>query len=151
MRIRGAGKHVCVQAIDKFVGGIGEVAGYLLFDRASFVRPLLFGVVYAAQAGGLGLESHVKIGGGNGGEILGDILLRIGIVPAAQLGVDGGGLIRGHAGAAAKCHVLLSMGRPGKPGGVSSPPTLKFSSTVTTGASALRTMTTCKPLDRWRG
>src|SRR5580704_1779370 len=36
---------------------------------------------------------------------------------------------------------------PGKPGGVSSPPTLKFSSTVTTGASALRTMTTCKPLD----
>src|ERR1700679_2367684 len=35
---------------------------------------------------------------------------------------------------------------PGKPGGVSSPPTLKFSSTVTTGASALRTMTTCKPL-----
>src|ERR1700677_3697067 len=37
---------------------------------------------------------------------------------------------------------------PGKPGGVSSPPTLKFSSTVTTGARALRTMTTCKPLDR---
>src|ERR1700723_409842 len=36
---------------------------------------------------------------------------------------------------------------PGKPGGVSSPPTLKFSSTVTTGASALRTMTTCKPLE----
>src|SRR5277367_3486528 len=37
---------------------------------------------------------------------------------------------------------------PGKPAGVSSPPTLKFSSTVTTGASALRTMTTCKPLER---
>src|ERR1700730_9275450 len=37
---------------------------------------------------------------------------------------------------------------PGKPGGVSSPPTLKFSSTVTTGASALRTMTTCSPLER---
>src|SRR5271154_1945079 len=37
---------------------------------------------------------------------------------------------------------------PGKPAGVSSPPTLKFSSTVTTGASALRTMITCKPLER---
>src|ERR1700678_4493315 len=37
---------------------------------------------------------------------------------------------------------------PGKPGGVSSPPTLKFNSTVTTGARALRTMTTCKPLER---
>src|SRR6202012_4485185 len=37
---------------------------------------------------------------------------------------------------------------PGKPAGVSSPPTLKFSSTVTTGASSLRTMTTCKPLGR---
>src|SRR5271156_6088936 len=36
---------------------------------------------------------------------------------------------------------------PGKPGGVSSPPTLKFSSTATTGARALRTMTTCKPLE----
>src|SRR5579859_1419768 len=37
---------------------------------------------------------------------------------------------------------------PGKPAGVSSPPTLKFSSTVTTGASALRTTITCKPLER---
>src|ERR1700722_7836739 len=37
---------------------------------------------------------------------------------------------------------------PGKPGGVSSPPTLKFNSTVTTGASALCTITTCKPLER---
>src|ERR1700760_3785285 len=37
---------------------------------------------------------------------------------------------------------------PGNPGGVSSPPTLKLSSTVTTGASALRTITTCSPLGR---
>src|ERR1700677_1899092 len=37
---------------------------------------------------------------------------------------------------------------PGKPGGVSSPPTLKFNSTVTTGASVLCTITTCKPLER---
>src|SRR5271156_1263318 len=36
---------------------------------------------------------------------------------------------------------------PGKPGGVSSPPTLKFNSTVTTGARVLCTMTTCRPLE----
>src|ERR1700683_669147 len=40
-----------------------------------------------------------------------------------------------------------ALADPGKPGGVSSPPTLKFSSTVTPGAKALRTMTTCKPLE----
>ena len=116
MRIRGAGKHVFVQAIDKLVGRIGKVARHLLFDRAPFVRPLLFRVVYAAQAGGLGLQSHIQVGGGNGSEVLRDILLRIGIVPATQLSVDGGGLIRSHAGAAAKGHVLLGMGRAGKAG-----------------------------------
>ena len=100
-----------VQAIDELVGGIGEVAGYFLFDGASFVGPLFFGVIDAAQAGGLRLQGHVQVGGGNGGEVLGDILLGVGIVPAAQLGVDGGGLIRGHAGAAAKGHVFLGVGR----------------------------------------
>ncbi len=99
-----------------FVSGIGEVAGYFLFDGASFVGPLCFGVIDAAQAGGLRLQGHIQVGGGNGGEVLGDILLGVGIVPAAQLGVDGGGLIGGHAGAAAKGHVFFGVGRAGKAG-----------------------------------
>ena len=57
------------------------------------------------------MERNVQVRGGNGGEVLGDVLLRVGIVPAAQLGVDGGGLIRGHAGAAAKGHVFFGVGR----------------------------------------
>ncbi len=63
------------------------------------------------------LESNIKIRGGYGGEILGDVLLRIGIIPAAELGIDGGGLVGGHARAAAKCHVLLGMGGAREAGG----------------------------------
>ncbi len=111
VRVGRARKHIGIQAIDEFVSGIGEVAGHLLFDRASFVGPLCFGIVDAAQAGGLGVEGNVQVGGGNGGVELGDVLLGIGIVAAAQLGVDGGGLIGSHAGAAAKGHVFLGMGR----------------------------------------
>ena len=68
MRIRGTGKHVAIQAIDEFVGGVGEVAGYLLFDGAALMGPLCFGIIHTAQAGGLRLQRHIQIGGGHGGE-----------------------------------------------------------------------------------
>src|ERR1700678_2196949 len=46
----------------------------------------------------------------------------------------------------AMCSCAWAM--PGKPAGVSSPPTRKFVSTVTTGARALRRMTTRMPFGR---
>ena len=59
-------------------------------------------------------QRHVQIGCGHGGEVLRDVLLRVGVVLAAQLRVDGGGLIGGHARAAAESHVLLRMRHAGK-------------------------------------
>ena len=80
MRVGRAGENIVVQAIDEFVGGVGEVAGDFLLDSAAFVGPLVLGIVDAAQAGGLGLEGDVKVGGGDGGKVLRDVLLGVGIV-----------------------------------------------------------------------
>jgi hypothetical protein len=116
VRVGCSGEHIAVQTVNELVGGIGEVAGYFLLDGAPFVGPLFFGVIDATQAGCLGLQCYVEVGGGHGGEVLGDILLGVGIVAATQLGVDGGCLIGGHAGAAAEGHVFLSVSRAGEAG-----------------------------------
>ncbi len=98
------------------------------------------------QARGLRLKRDVEIRCGNGREVLGDVLLRVGVVLPSQFGVDGGGLVRRHAVAASKRHVLLRMRHPRNPVGVSSAPTSTFISTVTTGARAFGRMTTRRPL-----
>ena len=69
------------------------------------------------HAGGVDAQRQFEVGRGHGGEILGDGLLGIGIVVAAELGVDGGDLIARNAAASAKQHVLLGVGRAGKSGG----------------------------------
>ena len=61
------------------------------------------------QTRGLGLQRDIQICRRHGGEILGDVLLRVGVVLAAQFGIHGGRLIGAHSGAAAKRHVLLGM------------------------------------------
>jgi hypothetical protein len=62
------------------------------------------------------LQGDVEIGRGYGGEVLGDVLLRVRVVAAAELRVDRRGLIGGHAGAAAKGHVLFCVRRAGEAG-----------------------------------
>ena len=114
VRVRSAGEQVLVEPVDELVGWVGEIARHLLLDRPALLRPLLVRVVDAVHAGGLRLQGDVEVGGGHGGKVLRDVLLRIGVVLAAKLGIDGGGLVGRHAGAAAKRHVLLGVGHAGE-------------------------------------
>ncbi len=114
VRVGRAGEQIDVEPIDKFIGGIGQVARDFLLDGAALLIPLRLGIINAAHAGGLGLEGDVEIGGGQRGVVLGDVLLGIRIVVAAQLRVDGSGLIGGHAAASAEGHVLLGVRHSGE-------------------------------------
>ncbi len=114
MGVGSSREHVLVHSIDELVGRIGQVARHLLLDRSALLRPLALRILDVPQACRLGLERHLEIRRRNGGEILSDGLLRVGVVIAAELRVNGGGLIGVHAGAAAKCHVLLCVRHPRK-------------------------------------
>ena len=61
VRIGSAREHILVEPVDEFVSGIRQVARHFLFDRATFLRPLLLRVVDPMQASGLRLQSNVKI------------------------------------------------------------------------------------------
>ena len=116
-RIVGVGsthEHILIQAIHEFVGGVGEVARHLLLDGAALRQPLLLGVVDAVQAGRLRFERHVQVGRWHGGKVLGNVLLRVGVVFASQLRINRRRLIGRHARAAAKGHVLLRVGHARK-------------------------------------
>ena len=115
VRIRRAGEHGLVEPVDELVGGVGEIAGDFLLDRAFLVVPLGLRIVHAGKAVSLGLQSDVEVGRRDRGEVLRDDLLGVGIVVAAQLRVDRGGLVGGHAGASAERHVLFSVGHAGEP------------------------------------
>ena len=112
--VGGAGEHVFVEPAHEFIGRVGEIARDFLLDCAAFLVPFGVGIVDSAQAGGLRLERHVEVGCGNRGEVLGDVLLGVRVVLAAELGVDGRGLVGGHAGAAAEGHVFLGVGHAGE-------------------------------------
>ncbi len=114
MAIDGAGEHVFVQTGDEFVGGIGEIACYFLLDRSFLIGPFRLRILDVLHAGGVDAQGDVEIGSWDGGIILGDVLLRIGVAGAAELSVDRGDLIGGDAGASAEGHVLLCMRHAGE-------------------------------------
>ena len=148
MRIRSAREHVLVEAVDEFVRGIGQVARYFLFDGSPFLRPLLLRVVNPMHASGLDLESNVKIRCWNRGKILGNVLLRIGVVLAPELRINGRRLVCRQPCASAKRHVLLRMGHAGKPWRrlIAAHQEIYFHRN--TEASVLQRMTTRMPLGR---
>ena len=115
MRIRSAREHILVEAVNESVRGIGQVARHFLFDCSPFLRPLLLAVVNSMQVSGLHLDSNVKIRCRNSNKILGDVLLRIGVVLAPELRINGRCLICRQTCTSAKRHVLLRMGHAGKP------------------------------------
>ena len=67
------------------------------------------------HASGLDLESNVKICCRNSVKILGDVLLRVGVVLASELRINGRRLVCRQPCASAKRHVLLRMGHARKP------------------------------------
>ena len=135
-----------IHAVDELVSGVGQVALHFLLNGAALLVPLRLRIVHASQAGGLRLQRHIHVRRGNGREVLRDVLLRVGVVFAAQQRIDGRRLVGGHPRAAAERHVLLGVRHARKSIGVSLPPTMKLASTVATGASALRMITTLAPL-----
>ena len=124
VRVRRAGEQVFVEARQEFVGRLGEIARDLLLDRALLVRPLRLRVVDVLHARGIEPQRDVEVGGGHGREVLRDVLLRVGVAVAAELREDRGRLIGRQTPAQprnAMCSCACAM--PGKPGGVSLPPT----------------------------
>jgi len=103
--------------MDELVGRVGEVARYFLFNCTFFLGPFLIGVVDAAKARGLRLQRNIKVRCWDGRIVLGDVLLGVRIVFAAELRVDGGRLIGAHPRASAKSHVFLGVGHAWKAGG----------------------------------
>ena len=75
------------------------------------------GVLDILHARGIHAQGDLQILGRHGDEILGYILLRIGVLVAAQLRINGGDLVGAQARAAAERHVLLGVGHAGKTGG----------------------------------
>ena len=109
MSVGSARKHIFIQPADEFVSWIGEITCYLLLNRSPLLGPSLLGVVDAAQACRLGLESNVDIRRRDGCKVLGDGLLGVGIVPPAELRVDGCRLVRRHSRASSEGHMFLSV------------------------------------------
>jgi hypothetical protein len=61
-------------------------------------------------------ERNIEIRSRNRGKILRNVLLRVGVVPAPELRIDGRRLVGRQTRASAKRHVLLGMGHPRKSG-----------------------------------
>ena len=114
MRVGGAAKEILIEAGDELVLWVRQVARHLLLDGATLLRPFLRRVLGVPHAGRVHSQRDFQVLRRHGDEILGDVLLRIGIGGAAQLRIDGGDLIPGQARAPAERHVLLRMRRSGE-------------------------------------
>ena len=80
MGVRRARKQVLIHPREELVCRIGEIAGHFLLDSASLLRPLGVGILDLAHAGRVHPQDDVEIRRRNGRKILGDVLLRVGVV-----------------------------------------------------------------------
>ena len=115
MGVWGTREHGFQQTGIQDVFRAGQVLGHLLFDGPPFLAPQRRVVRYGAHANGLEMENHVQIFGRHGGEILRHGLAGVGIDPPPHGGGDVGQLCGRQGRAAAEHHVLLGVGRSGKP------------------------------------
>jgi hypothetical protein len=60
------------------------------------------------------MQSDVQIRGWNGGEVLRNGLLGVGVSKSTELSVDRRGLVGGESGASTECHVFLGVSHAGK-------------------------------------
>ena len=109
VRVRCAGEHLRAHLFVEDVVRIGPILGHLLLDRAALRLPLAGRVEHATHTGRLDVQRHVEILRGNGEEVLGHALARVGVEIAAHDAADIGELVGGEARAAAKHHVLLRV------------------------------------------
>ena len=113
--VRRAGKQFRAQLFVKLVGRRGEVLRYFLLDRSAFLVPCLFVVGYRPHPQRFDMEGDIDVLGRNRVQILREALARIGVELPAHHAADVRKLVCGKTGAAAEHHVLLRMGRAGKP------------------------------------
>ncbi len=114
MSVRRAGEHVFIHARNELVRRAGKIPCDLLFNRASFLFPLLLGIVHVLHASRVDAQCDFEIVGRHRGVILRDVLLSLGIIVPAELRVKRRDLVAGQPRAAAESHVFLRMRHPRK-------------------------------------
>ena len=117
MRVRRPLEHRLQQLHIKDILRVGQILRDLLFDRAPLLVPQRFTVQQAPHADGFDVQGDPEVLDGHGKKVLRDRLLGVGVGIAAHGGGDPCQLVRRQPWAAAKHHVLQSVGRARKPCG----------------------------------